>query len=309
MTISVIVPVFNRELTIARCLQSIINQIVAVDEVIVVDDGSVDGTAEIIKSYQLDHPNIKLVEKRNGGVASARNAGIRVATGEWILFLDSDDVWVPKKIQNFVQSVQKFPQVEFWHTNRAQQLHGVIDGGRTVPASSMQDKEFLYSNWAIKTSTVAVSRKLIESVGKAFDESLRTCEDYEFFWRCIFAANKVGYIDLNDTIIYLGDDGISRSTRRELCIRDNLEAMQRFKDWVGKKSPERRKVGSLMRARMRREYSDLWALSLPTGGIRRAHAALSVARRDIGTFGVVASLLSAVRARQREAASTASKAA
>lgn len=97
MTISVIVPVFNRELTIARCLQSIINQIVAVDEVIVVDDGSVDGTAEIIKSYQLDHPNIKLVEKRNGGVASARNAGIRVATGEWILFLDSDDVWVPKK--------------------------------------------------------------------------------------------------------------------------------------------------------------------------------------------------------------------
>lgn len=99
MTISVIVPVFNRELTIARCLQSIINQIVAVDEVIVVDDGSVDGTAEIIKSYQLDHPNIKLVEKRNGGVASARNAGIRVATGEWILFLDSDDVWVTKKFR------------------------------------------------------------------------------------------------------------------------------------------------------------------------------------------------------------------
>jgi hypothetical protein len=169
----------------------------------------------------------------------------------------------------------------------------------------MQDKEFLYSNWVIKTSTVAVSRNLIKSVGKAFDESLRTCEDYEFFWRCIFAANKVGYIDLNDTVIYLGDDGISRSTRRELCIRDNLAAMQRFKDWVGKNSPERRKVASLMRARMRSEYSELWALSLPTGSIRRAHADLSVARRDIGTFGVVKSLLSAVRARQRKAVSTA----
>lgn len=309
MSISVIVPVFNRELTIARCLQSVINQIVAVDEIIVVDDGSDDGTAEIVKSYQRDYPNIKLVEKLNGGVASARNAGIRVATGEWILFLDSDDVWVPKKIQNFLQSVQKFPQVEFWHTNRAQQLHGVIDGGRTVPASSMQDKEFLYSYWVIKTSTVGVSRSLIDSIGKAFDESLRTCEDYEFFWRCIFAAKKIGYIDLNDTVIYLGDDGISRSTRRDLCIRDNLEAMQRFKDWVGKNSPERRRVGSLMRVRMRSEYSTLWALSLPTGSIRHAHAALSVARKDIGTFGIVKSLLSAVRARLREAASTAAKAA
>lgn len=309
MSISVIVPVFNRELTIARCLQSVINQIVAVEEIVVVDDGSTDGTAEIVRSYQRDHPSIKLVEKLNGGVASARNAGIRVATGEWILFLDSDDVWVPKKIQNFMHSVQQFPQVEFWHTNRAQKRHGVIDGGRTVPASSMQDKEFLYSNWAIKTSTVGVSRNLIKSVGKAFDENLRTCEDYEFFWRCIFTAKKVGYIDLNDTVIYLGDDGISRSTRRELCIRDNLEAMQRFKNWVGKNSPERRKVVSLMRARMRSEYSELWALSFPTDSIRRAHAALAVARKDIGTFGIVKSLLSAVRARQREAALTASKAA
>ena len=90
--ISVIIPVFNRKDIVLEAIQSVLQQMPKNYEVIVVDDGSTDNTANYIESLNLP---VHVIRKENGGVASARNAGIRIAKGEYIAFLDSDDLWLP----------------------------------------------------------------------------------------------------------------------------------------------------------------------------------------------------------------------
>ena len=89
--VSVIVPVYNVEKYITRCLTSLINQTLDDLEIILVNDGSTDNSVAIIREYKRQHDNIILVEKENGGLSSARNFGLVYATGEYIAFLDSDD--------------------------------------------------------------------------------------------------------------------------------------------------------------------------------------------------------------------------
>jgi glycosyltransferase involved in cell wall biosynthesis len=103
--ISAVVPTYNREKTITRCLDSILSQTYPVYEVIVVDDGSQDKTLEIISSKYADR--VRIVRTKHRGAQAARNAGIIAATGEYIAFLDSDDEWVPNKIELQIGELDK----------------------------------------------------------------------------------------------------------------------------------------------------------------------------------------------------------
>ena len=94
LRISVIVPVFNRQELLGRALRSIERQTAAVHQVIVVDDGSTDATADVVRNQ---FPNFELLQQPNRGVSSARNAGVQAATGDWVALLDSDDEWLPQK--------------------------------------------------------------------------------------------------------------------------------------------------------------------------------------------------------------------
>lgn len=89
--VSVIVPVYNVEQYLSDCLESICRQTLKEIEIIVVNDGSTDNSLSIIKSFQQKYSNIKLINKKNGGLSSARNAGIKVATAPYLCFIDSDD--------------------------------------------------------------------------------------------------------------------------------------------------------------------------------------------------------------------------
>mgnify|MGYP003401399665 FL=1 len=89
--VSVIVPVYNVEQYLSDCLESICRQTLKGIEIIVVNDGSTDNSLSIIKSFQQKYSNIKLINKKNGGLSSARNAGIDMAVGEYLFFVDSDD--------------------------------------------------------------------------------------------------------------------------------------------------------------------------------------------------------------------------
>ena len=91
--LSVIVPVYNVEAYLEECLDSLLRQKCKEMEIICVNDGSTDGSAEILKKYQKSHPKIKIISKENGGLSSARNAGLAKAEGEYVVFVDSDDIW------------------------------------------------------------------------------------------------------------------------------------------------------------------------------------------------------------------------
>ena len=93
MKFSVIIPVYKAEYTLRRCVDSLINQNRSDAEIILINDGSPDSSGEICKEYAELYNQVKYIEKENGGVSTARNAGLSVATGEYILFVDSDD-WI-----------------------------------------------------------------------------------------------------------------------------------------------------------------------------------------------------------------------
>lgn len=191
MRISVIIPSYNRLDSLKRAVHSVLDQDCAVDELIVVDDGSTDGTANYIRH---NFPHIKLIQQTNQGVSAARNAGIKLAKYDWIALLDSDDSWHPDKISTIKKHHTKQPDIslihsdEIWIRNHvrvnAMNKHQKTGGNlflRCLPLC------------VISPSAVVLKRSLIETVGY-FDESLPACEDYDL-WLKICCQHSVHYID------------------------------------------------------------------------------------------------------------------
>lgn len=112
MTVSAIIPTYNRRNYIRRAIESVLAQTVAVDEVIIVDDGSTDGTAAAVQEWF--GPRVNVIQQVNGGVALARLTGIRAASGDWIAFLDSDDEWMPDRTERLLASAAQVPNEVAW---------------------------------------------------------------------------------------------------------------------------------------------------------------------------------------------------
>ncbi len=120
MKVSVIIPTYNRAHTILRAVNSVIKQSYKAFEIIVVNDGSTDETLKVLHPY---HKDIKIISQTNKGVSSARNTGIRSAVGDWIALLDSDDEWLPEKLEHqnayykINPDMQIFQSSEIWIRN------------------------------------------------------------------------------------------------------------------------------------------------------------------------------------------------
>lgn len=107
MKISVVIPLYNKKETVLRAINSVLNQTVLPEEIIIVNDGSTDGSAQVVA--QLDHPLIQLFNQSNQGVSAARNLGIAEAKNEWIAFLDADDEWLPEFLQTITELIENYP--------------------------------------------------------------------------------------------------------------------------------------------------------------------------------------------------------
>jgi len=191
MQISAIIPSYNRLESLKRAINSVLGQDCAVDELIVVDDGSTDDTATYI---QQKFPQIKLIQQTNQGVSAARNAGIKRASCDWIALLDSDDCWHHNKISTIKEHHVQQPDMELIHSDEIWIRNHV-----RVNAMNKHQKTgghvFLrcLPLCVISPSAVVLKRSLIESVGY-FDESLPACEDYDL-WLKICCHHSVHYID------------------------------------------------------------------------------------------------------------------
>jgi len=116
--VSVIIPVYKVEEYLRECLDSVVNQTLDNIEIICVDDGSPDHSADIVLEYTEKYPNVKLIRKENGGLSSARNAGLDVATGEYVYFLDSDDYIEPDMLLNLLNlAEQNNLEIIYFNTN------------------------------------------------------------------------------------------------------------------------------------------------------------------------------------------------
>ena len=112
--ISVVIPLYNKEKSIAHTLKCVLNQTYRDFEVVVVDDGSKDNSAAVVE--QFEDKRIRLVRQKNGGVSAARNRGIAEARGEYVAFLDADDVWKQNHLESITNLIHQFPKSKAWAT-------------------------------------------------------------------------------------------------------------------------------------------------------------------------------------------------
>lgn len=179
--VSVVIPTFNRKGFLKEAIESVLRQTYKDLEVIVVDDGSEDGTEEVITAY--GDKRIKYVWQPNRGPSAARNRGAAMAGGEFLAFLDSDDLWTPRKLEKQVSFFEENPFARICYTDEIWIRRGV----RVNPKKRHQK----YSGWIypyclplciISPSSVMFKRELWEEIG-GFDESFPFCEDYEIWLR------------------------------------------------------------------------------------------------------------------------------
>lgn len=206
MQVSVIIPTYNRAGVLSRALESVMAQTLPAEEVIVVDDGSTDHTAEVAARF----PEVRYVYQDNHGVSHARNRGIGMARSPWIALLDSDDEWLPEKLERQHQQVQQNPGHKIIHTEEIW-----IRNGKRVNAMNKHQKhggdifEQCLPLCVISPSSVIIHRDVFDEVG-LFDETLPACEDYDL-WLRLCARYPVLFVEEPSIVKHGGhEDQLSR---------------------------------------------------------------------------------------------------
>ena len=194
VSFSVIIPTFNRAKVISRAIDSVLNQTYKNFELIVVDDGSTDNTQEILKKYD----QIKIMTQENQGVSSARNSAIQISIGEWICFLDSDDEWLPTKLESQKNIILSHPKIIWNHTNEIWIRNGVRVNQmkKHQKAGGDQFKRSL-ELCIISPSTVCIRKDIL--LAHLFREDFPVCEDYDL-WLKLSSQYEIDYIE--EPLIY-----------------------------------------------------------------------------------------------------------
>jgi len=211
--VSVIITTYNRKHFLLDAINSVIQQDFEDKEIIVIDDGSDDGSYEIIK----DMP-VRYFWKTNGGISSARNTGIKISKGEYIAFLDVDDKWLKGKLKKQIEAMEEEGYIisytdEIWLKN-----------GKRINQKKRHKK---YSGWIferclplciISPSSVVIRRDVFEVIG-LFDESLPVCEDYDMWLR----------ITSRYPVLFIDKPYIIKNGGHEDQLSKRYEAMDRFR--------------------------------------------------------------------------------
>ena len=212
--ISVVIPTYNRRQTIGRSIDSILNLTLFPSEIIVVDDGSTDGTSDYIQS---NFPSIRLLQQSNKGVSSARNMGIRSSNSDWVALLDSDDEWFPKKLEKQVMALSQNLDIKFCHTEEIWIRNGVrVNQMKKHQKYGGHIFNKCLDMCRISPSSVLFHRSILDDVGY-FDKNQKVCEDYDL-WLRITAKYLVLYIDESLIKKYGGhEDQLSK-------VKDGIES-------------------------------------------------------------------------------------
>ena len=206
---SIIIPAFNSAATLARAIESVLIQSWPAYEIIVVDDGSTDATAEVARQFG---DMIYLIQQTNSGVSAARNAGAAVATGDWLAFLDADDLWEKNKL---------LAQLAAAVATSSGFVCGAINGNPVMPSGQISAFNLWKGNF-VATSTVLVKREILLQLLPVFNTTMAFAEDYLAWIKCLMltkgyyvAENLATYI-LSTTPRYnwRGDGYPGRSCRR-----------------------------------------------------------------------------------------------
>ena len=199
--VSVVIPAFNTEDCIAKSIRSVISQTRKADEIIVVNDGSTDNTESEIKKFG---DAVRYIHQENAGVSAARNHGIKLAEYEWIAFLDSDDEWLPERLEKQLAVTKDNPEL-MWISGNS--IRCLCDEERQSPeldpakAKKLLKGKNCFENYLYafrnkaggNTNTMLIRREVFDKIGM-FDESLSYGEDPDMWWRIAYHWPCFGYV-------------------------------------------------------------------------------------------------------------------
>lgn len=212
--VTVIIPVFNARFTVERAIQSVLSQTVRDLEIIVIDDGSNDGSGDVARKMALKTVSIAVINQNNRGVAEARNRGIKEARGQFIAFLDADDRWLPKKLEVQLQYIQRHDVSFVGSKNSAQSGFG------NLSYCFINYRQQLFRNH-FQPSTVLVSKAMLNQAG-LFPVGRRYAEEGDLFFRLLAVKPA---IFINECLSIYGDD---KNSFGESGLSGNVKAM-----WYG----------------------------------------------------------------------------
>lgn len=177
--ITVVIPLYNKEAEIERAIRSVAGQRVAPYEIIVVDDGSTDRSAQLVEQMQIEH--LRLIRQSNRGVSAARNRGIEAATTRWVALLDGDDYWRPDYLSTICTLMERYPDCGAYAT-----AFDILNGEQLTPAKTPTTEgpvdffEASMHHYVLIPSSTTLDRELVRSLG-GFPEGMRMGED-QYLW-------------------------------------------------------------------------------------------------------------------------------
>lgn len=218
--ISVVIPAFNAGQFIRRTIDSVLAQTYRDYEIIVVDDGSTDNTAEVVKSYG---PKIHYIYQKNAGDGPARNTGIAAAKSDWIAFLDHDDEWLPEKLELQIVLLHKHPDLRWCGTNYYKSYFGqqAAVGNPEALRKALAGREYFENFFtaihqkgcSLITASMVVHREVFEQVG-VFDSCWLRWADLDMWWRIAYKFPKIGYLPQPLAIVHLDVQGFVSTNLR-----------------------------------------------------------------------------------------------
>ena len=228
--ISIIVTCYNKEKFIAQTIESVLNQTYANFELIVIDDGSSDNSRTIIEQFA--DKRIKFISQNNLGENAARNAGLKVILGQWIAFLDGDDVWLSTKLQEQLNYIQE-NNLDMCFCD-----YGTIDKigewSMSFPKVSFSNftynslrKKILKGNFILgSASSVIVKKNIIDRIG-LFDKNIKWGGDWEYWIRIVFCTTRIGF--LNKELVYLrfGISQVQSTLNLKKRLADTLKILNK----------------------------------------------------------------------------------
>lgn len=232
--ISVIIPVYRAEQYLASCIESVLAQQACTFEILLINDGSPDGSLEICRQYALRDERIRVFDKPNGGVSSARNMGLDNALGEWVLFLDADDWLTPDAFSTLVPYMADYEVIRFAIKDL------FADGGirlrRLTPATDRNQalSQVLGHNTIIGVGGTAYRRSLIERTGVRFSTELSYGEDWLVLATLLYHSSSVK--TLHDAYLYLYNrynEASCTNTITNARLAQSLIVVRRLRELVG----------------------------------------------------------------------------
>ena len=198
---SIIIPVYNVAEYLDECLQSVLAQKYRNFEILLIDDGSTDGSGQICENYQARYSNIKLIKQKNSGLAATRNKGLDMAIGQYVLFLDSDDIWLGNDVLQQIEVILQHDKCQMLQFAFCKFVDGTKEfvkkfKNKNKEYHAVSLKELIDNNVDLMTNawTKVFEREFLEKNHLRMDAKLRSSEDIDFSFKAWMYLERVSVI-------------------------------------------------------------------------------------------------------------------